>query len=46
MVAAIQDRFKVVDARNWPKRRSNDNAEAWEKVNTDIKGIQNYESWE
>ena len=29
MVQAIHDRFKVVDARNWEKRRSNANAEAW-----------------
>lgn len=33
LVRAIQDRFKIVDATNWPKRRDNANQEAWDKFN-------------
>lgn len=30
MIAAIQDRFKLVDARNWEKRRDDTNNKIWE----------------
>lgn len=30
MVAAIEDRFDLVDATNWPKRRDNEKAEKWQ----------------
>ena len=35
MVIAMQDRFKLIDARDWPKRRDNENQEDWDKVNND-----------
>jgi len=45
MVAAIQDRFKLVDARSWEKRRDNTNNQIWESVNKEAKGLETYEGW-
>ena len=32
LLAAIEDRFQLVDARNWPRWRDNANKEAWDAL--------------
>ena len=45
MVIAIQDRFELVDARDWPKQRDNVRQEVWKKVVDEVKGQENYDGW-
>lgn len=32
LVSAIEDRFELVDARNWEKRRTSSNADKWASI--------------